>query len=495
MSAPSQAQSAASAAQTQEGVSLEDQVIQATKPQSAEEAERAKEYFDEFLKQAVKAGGAVSNDVERTINYWIARIDEKLSAQLNEIMHHPDFQKVEGTWRGLEYLIKNSEVGEKLELRVLNATKKDLLKDFDRAADFDRSVLFDLVYTKEYGTLGGFPYGMLVGDFEFGRHPEDISLLTKLSGVAAAAHAPFIAASSPKLFNMDSFTQLNGVLDIASIFQGVEYAQWKSFRESEDSRYVALTMPRVLARLPYGKETKPVEEFNYEEDVDGKDHHKYLWMNSAWAYAARITDAMAKYGWPLKSRGVEAGGKVEGLPAHVFQTMEGDIALKCPTEIAIPDSRELELSNQGFLPLVHCKDRDFAVFMGAQSCQKPKQYFDADANASAELSAKINYIMCVSRFAHYFKVIVRDKIGGFAEAADLQRYLNKWINNYVLANPEQVDEDARARQPLRAAQVSVQEIKGRPGWYEAVAHLRPHFQLEGVNASFRLVANVPQKKS
>jgi type VI secretion system protein ImpC len=492
MSTAQQAQGAA-AAQAQEGTDLLDQVIAATKPQSDKEAERAKDYFKQFLDQVVKPGQVISKDAEECIKFWIAQIDKKLSVQLNEIMHAPEFQKLEGTWRGLSYLVQQSETGENLKIRVLNVSKKDLFKDLERAVEFDQSATYKKVYEEEYGQLGGEPYGMLIGDYEFSRHPEDISLLKMLSGVAASAHAPFISAANPKLFNMDRFTELGQPRDLAKIFMGVEYASWKSFRESEDSRYVALTLPHVLGRLPYGADFKRVEEFNFEEMVDGKEHDKYLWMNASWAYGARITDAMAKYGWMARTRGVEGGGKVEGLPVHTFPTDDGDVAMKCPTEIAISDRREFELSNLGFLPLLHSKNRDFAVFMGAQSCQKPKDYFDPAAKANAELSTKINYIMCVSRFAHYLKVMARDKIGSFMEVKDCERWLNNWINNYVIANPEDAGDELKAKCPLADARVEVKEVKGKPGYYEAVAWLRPHFQLEALSASMRLVAEVPKR--
>jgi type VI secretion system protein ImpC len=493
MSAPEQAKAAGAAAATTEAPNLLDQVIAATKPQSEAEAARTKTYFNEFLGRVVKPGQVVSKDVETNIKFWIGEIDKKLSSQLNEVMHHADFQKLEGTWRGLHYLVHQSETGENLKIRVLNVSKRDLFKDLERAVEFDQSALFKKVYEEEYGQLGGEPYGMLVGDYKFSRHPEDINLLKMISNVAAAAHAPFVAGADPKLFNFDRFTDLTAPRDLAKIFQSVEYAAWKSFRESEDSRYAALTLPHVLGRLPYGENFKRVEAFNFEEFVDGKDHDKYLWMNASWAYAARITDAFAKYGWMARTRGVEGGGKVEGLPVHTFPTDDGDVAMKCPTEIAISDRREFELSNLGFMPLLHSKNRDFAVFMGAQSCQKPKQYFDPAANSNAELSAKFNYIMCVSRFAHFLKVMARDKIGSFMEVSDCQRWLNDWIMNYVIANPENAGDEAKAKAPLADARVEVREVKGKPGWYEAVAWLRPHFQLETLSTSMRLVAEVPKK--
>ncbi|MFM7114307.1 MAG: type VI secretion system contractile sheath large subunit, partial [Planctomycetota bacterium] len=477
---PQQQAAAAAATTTSAGPSILDQVIKATRPQDQAEADRVKDYFKQFLDRVVQPGQVVSKDVEKNIKHWISQIDQRLSAQLNEVIHHPDYQKLEGTWRGLKYLVSNSETGENLKIKVLNVNKKDLLKDLEKASEFDQSALFKKVYEEEYGQLGGQPYGMLVGDYEFGRTAEDISLLKFTSHVAAASHAPFVAAASPKMFNLDSFTELSQPRDLAKIFDSVEYASWKSFRESEDSRYVSLTMPRVLARLPYGAKSSPVEEFNFEENVDGKDHDKYQWMSSAWAYATRVTDAFAKDGWFMRTRGVEGGGRVDGLPVSTFPTDDGDIAMKTPTEIAISDRREFELSNLGFMPLLHSKNRDFAVFMGSQSTQKPKTYFDPAANANAELSTKTNYLLSISRFAHYLKIMARDKIGSFMEVSDCEKWLNEWINNYVVGNPGSVSDDVKAQRPLAAAEVRVEEVKGKPGFYNAVAYLRPHFQLEAL---------------
>jgi type VI secretion system protein ImpC len=493
MSSADQTKAAAGVAGQVQEADLLKEILERTKPLDEKERERNRDYVGEFLRKVVAPGQVVSKDVETNIKYWIAEIDKKLSAQLNEVMHHPDFQRLEGTWRGLHYLVHQSETGEQLKIRVLNVSKRDLFKDLERAVEFDQSALFKKVYEEEYGQLGGEPFGMLVGDYEFSRHPEDINLLKMISNVAATAHAPFVAAAAPRLFNFERFTELTAPRDLAKIFMGVEFAAWKSFRESEDSRYVALTLPHVLGRLPYGENFKRVDAFNFEEFVDGKDHDKYLWMNASWAYAARITDAFAKYGWMAWTRGVEAGGKVEGLPVHTFPTDDGDVAMKCPTEIAISDRREFELSNLGFLPLLHSKNRDFAVFMGAQSAQKPKQYFDPAANSNAELSAKFNYILCVSRFAHYLKVMARDRIGSFMEVGDCERWLNDWIMNYVIANPENAGDEAKAKAPLADARVEVRAVKGKPGWYEAVAWLRPHFQLETLTTSMRLVAEVPKK--
>ena len=477
---------------TVDASSLLDQVIAATRPQSDQEAERAKDYFKQFIGSVVQPGHAISKDTESTIKHWIGEIDRKLSAQLNEVMHAPEFQKLEGTWRGLHYLVHQTETGEGLKIRVLNVTKKELFKDLERAAEFDQSSLFKRIYEEEFGQLGGKPYGMLVGDYEFGRSPEDVSLLKMISGVAAASHAPFVANASSKMFNMEAFTELATPRDLTKIFDSVEYAAWKSFRDSEDSRYVALSMPRTLARLPYGADFKTVAEFNFEEFVDGKEHDKYAWMGAAWAYASRITDAFAQWGWMARSRGVEGGGKVEGLPVHTFPTDDGDVAMKCPTEIAITDRREFELSNLGFLPLIHSKGNDFAVFMGAQSCQRPKTFFDPVANTNADLSTKFNLILNTSRFAHYLKVMARDKIGSFMEVADCSAWLNDWIRQYCV-DPNGASEAVKAKRPLAEANVEVREVRGKAGFYEAVAYLRPHYQLEGLSTSMRLVAEVPKK--
>lgn len=493
MAKEKQAAAAAPAAvATDDAQSLLDQVIAATRPQNKKEADRTKDFFKEFLNQVVEPGKVVSKDVEDNIKSWIGEIDKVLTEQLNEVLHHPDLQKLESTWRGLHYLVNQSETGENLKIRVLNVSKKDLFKDLEKAAEFDQSQLFKKIYEEEYGQLGGQPYGMLVGDYEFGRGAEDVSLLSMISNVAAAAHAPFVAATGPSMLNMESWTELSRPRDLAKIFESVEYAQWKSFRDSEDSRYVALAMPRVLGRLPYGQKFKKVHEFNFEENVDGTNHDKYLWMNAAWAYATRITDAFSKWGWMARTRGVEGGGRVEGLPVHTFPTDDGDIAMKCPSEIAISDRREFELSNLGFLPLLHSKGTDYCVFMGAQSCQKPKTYFDPAANANAELSAKFNLIMCNSRFAHYLKVMARDKIGSFMTAQECGKWLNEWIINYCV-DPNGATDAIKAQRPLSNASIEVREVAGKPGWYEAVAYLKPHYQMETLSTSMRLVAEIPKK--
>jgi type VI secretion system protein ImpC len=447
----------------------------------------------EFVRKISEGYIAPSRDVVASIDQAVAQIDQLLSAQLNEIMHRPEFQKLESTWRGLFYLVDSSETGEALSIRVLNASKKDLLADLTKAVEFDQSGLFKKIYEDEFGMPGGKPFGALIGDFEFGKHPQDFLLLEKLSNVAAAAFAPFISAAGPSLFGMDSYTELQQPRDLAMIFQGAEYIKWRSFRDSEDSRYVGLTLPRVLGRLPYGEETDPVEAFRFEEDVTGKEHDKYLWMNAAWAMGARITDAFAKYGWTAAIRGREGGGVVEGLPVHTFPTDDGDIAAKCPAEIGITDRREAELDKLGFIPLSHYKDTDYAVFMGARSCQKAKKYNTDQATANAEISTLLPYQLACARFAHYLKMICRDKIGSFMERKDVEDYLTTWIANYVLLD-DKATQDQKAKFPLREARVEVTENKARPGSYNAVFYLRPHFQLEELTMSLRLVSEVPKKK-
>jgi type VI secretion system protein ImpC len=455
-----------------------------------EQREQSRKQITTLVEEVMKGTVRVSKDIEATINARIADIDELLSRQLNEIMHASEFQRLEASWRGLHYLVHQSETSTMLKIRVFNVSKTDLLKDLERASEFDQSALFKKVYEEEYGMFGGAPFGALIGDYEFGRHPQDMALLDQISHVAAAAHAPFIAAASPQLYNLESFTDLGAPRDLAKIFDTVEYVKWKSFRESEDSRYVGLTLPHILLRLPYGPETVPVEAFNFKEDVDGKDHSKYLWGNASYAFATRLTEAFAKYSWCAAIRGVEGGGLVEGLPTHTFMTDDGEVALKCPTEIAITDRREKELSDLGFIPLVHCKGTDYAAFFGAQSSQKAKKYDTDSANANARLSTQLQYILATSRFAHYLKAIMRDKIGSFMTRQNCQDYLNRWITNYVLLD-DNASQTAKAQYPLREARVDVSEVRGKPGVYRAVAFLKPHFQLDELTVSLRLVAELP----
>ena len=455
------------------------------------QVERAKAMIGEFVQQVMQGAMVVSKNIETSINSRIGAIDKLISAQLNEIMHAEEFQKLEASWRGLQHLVFESETGTMLKVRVLNTPKKDLLRDMERAPEFDQSALFKKVYEEEFGTFGGSPIGALIGDYEFSNHPQDISLLEKISQVAAAAHAPFISAAAPQLFGWESFSDLQEVRDLAKIFDRTEYAKYRSFRESEDSRYVGLTLPHTLMRLPYGKDTVPTETFSFEEDVDGKDHKKYLWGNAAYSFGTRMTESFAMYHWCVSIRGVEGGGLVQGLPTHTFRTDEGEVALKCPTEIAITDRREKEFSDLGFIPLVHCKGTDYAAFFGAQSANKPVKYDSDAANANARLSTQLQYMMAVSRFAHYLKAMMRDKIGSFMSRTDCERFLNQWITNYVTAD-DNASPATKAQYPLREASVEVSEVPGKPGVYRAIAFLKPHFQLDELSVSLRLVAELPQ---
>lgn len=452
----------------------------------------AKQLLGQFATQIIDEGMKTSPDkgVVAMINERIAEIDTILSNQLNAIMHHADFQALEASWRGLHDMVFGTETSSRLKLRLLNVSKKDLLKDLEGAVDHDMSILFKKVYEEEYGTFGGHPYSLLIGDYQFGRHPQDIALLERLSKVAAASHAPFISAASSALFDLKSFTELGVPRDLSKIFESAELAGWRSFRESEDSRYVGLVLPSYAARLPYGAKTLPVEGFNFEEEVDGSDHSKYLWANSAYQLGLRITDAFAKYGWSTAIRGVEGGGKVDGLTAHSYSTDEGDVVLKCPTEVTITDRREKELNDLGFIALVNSKGSNFAAFFGGQTTNKPKVYNKDNANANAAISARLPYVLAASRFAHYLKVMMRDKVGSFQTRADVEAFLNNWITDYVLIN-ENAPQTTKARFPLGEGRIDVTDVAGKPGSYQATVFLKPHFQMEDLTASIRLVASLP----
>jgi len=486
------APAAAAAPVTVQGPSLLDQIVtEGRVGRDASAREWGRGLVSEFVKQVLEGQMTVSPDLEAMINQRIAQIDHLLSLQINEILHHPKFQQLEATWRGIRYLMENSETGVNLKLKVFNSTKKDILRDLQRVPEFDQSQMFKKVYEQEFGVFGGEPFACLLGDFEFGRHPEDIEFLERMSQVAAAAHAPFMAAAGSDLLNLESFTQLDAPRDLAKIFDTTEYARWKGFRSSEDSRYVCLTLPHVLMRIPYGHATKPVDGFHYEEGVTGDDHSKYLWGNAAYALGARITNAFARYGWCAAIRGVEGGGLVDSLPSHIFTTEHGDVALKCPTETIITDRREKELADLGFAPLVHCKGTDYAAFFSVQTCQKAKMYDTDQANANARLSAQLPYMLAVSRFAHYLKSMMRDKIGSFTSRKEVETFLNRWIVNYVTED-DTASHAVKAQYPLREARVDVIEDKAKPGVYKAVAFLRPHFQLEELSVSLRLVAELPK---
>lgn len=488
---------AAAGAEATEGVSFLDQVVAATKQTAPDQAQ---DLVKNLLQQAMAGTVTFDKNLTRTFDRAIAAIDRKLSDQLNAIMHNPKFSQLEGTWRGLHYLVQNSETGTGLKIRVLNMPKRELTRDLTRAVEFDQSQLFKKIYENEFGTPGGEPYGALIGDYAWTQHPDDVETLRLMSNVAAGAFAPFISGVGPGMFGFESWTELSKPRDLAKIFESNDYTKWRSFRESEDARFVSLVMPRTLARLPYGSATKPVDEFDYEEAPfeagasRPMQHDDYCWMNAAYAMGTRLTNAFAQYGFCTAIRGAEGGGKVENLPTHVFTSDDGDMDSKCPTEIAITDRREFELSNLGFLPLCHYKNTDYSVFFGAQSVQKPKKYDRPDATANAAISAKLPYLMATSRFAHYLKVMARDKIGSFQEAGDVERMLNRWINNYVNGN-ENAGQEMKARFPLREARVEVREVPGRPGSYNAVAHLRPWLQMEELTTSLRMVARIPASSS
>ncbi len=477
-------------------LSLLDQAIGATKQT---ESDRARELIRTLADEAMKGTVTWNKNLTITFRQAIAQIDKLISTQLSEIMHQEEFQQLEGSWRGLHHLVSNSETSATLKIRMLNVSKKQLHKDLSKAVEFDQSHIFKKIYESEFGTAGGEPYGAMIGDYQFTNHPNDMETLSLMSNVAAAGFCPFISAGGSGLFGFDDWTELSKPRDLEKVFESLEYTKWRSFRESEDSRFVTLTMPRVLARLPYGEATRPVEEFGFEEfDVDPAtgmavkpDHEDYCWMNAAYVMGSRMTNAFAKYGFCTAIRGAEGGGKVEGLPAHIFQSDDGDPDLKCPTEIGITDRREAELSKLGFLPLCHYKNTDYAVFFGAQTCQKPKIYDNPDATANAAISARLPYMMATSRFAHYLKVMARDKIGSFTEAEDVEHWLNRWILNYVNAS-EGGGQEIRAKFPLADARVQVREIPGRPGSYNAIAWLRPWLQMEELTTSLRLVAKIPE---
>jgi type VI secretion system protein ImpC len=495
MSSEQKAQGGAQAQEVVKEASLLDEMLAATRQT---ERPRAEDLIGTLVDEVLKGTVKWDKNVGQTIKAGMKAIDEALSKQLAAILHHPEYQKLEGSWRGLHHLVMNSETSATLKIKVMNVGKRDLFKDLTKAAEFDQSQAFKKLYENEFGTPGGEPYGALIGDYEFSNHPDDVELLSKMSNVAAAAFCPFISAAAPGLFGFESWNELSKPRDLEKIFETVEYAKWRSYRDSEDSRFATLVMPRVLSRLPYGSQTKPIEEFNFEEvavDARGKGkpvpHDHYAWMNAAYVMGTRLTDSFAKYGFCTAIRGAEGGGKVEGLPAHTFISDDGDPDLKCPTEIGITDRREAEMSKLGFLPLCHYKNTDYAVFFGAQSTQKAKKYDRPEATANAAISARLPYLMATSRFAHYLKVMARDKVGSFMEASNCEEWLNRWISNYVNSN-EKAGAEAKAKYPLREAKVEVKEVPGKPGSYNAIAYLRPWLQMEELTASLRMVARIPQ---
>ena len=462
------------------------------RPKSEEANNAVKGAVQTLVQQALANATLISTDSIKTIEGMVAELDKKISAQINAVIHHEDFAKMESAWRGLSYLVNNTQTSESMKIRVMNISKKDLqkmMKKFKGTA-WDQSPLFKKLYEEEYGTAGGEPYGAIIGDYYFNHTAPDIELLKGIAQIAAAAHAPFIAASDPSIMNLDSWQELANPRDLTKIFSTPEYAAWRSFREMDDSRYVALTMPRVLSRVPYGADTNPVEGFNFTEDTGAGNSANYNWMNAAYAMGVNINRSFVDYGWCARIRGVESGGIVESLPTHTIPTDDGGVAMKCPTEIAITDRHEAELSKNGFLPLIHWKNTDYAVFLGGQTVNKPQEYDNPDATANASLSARLPYIFATCRFAHYLKCIVRDKIGSFKERADMERWLSDWISNYVTSDPN-ASEDVKAKYPLAEAKVTVDTIEGQPGYYSAKFYLRPHYQLEGLTTSLRLTTKMP----
>ncbi|GGF11236.1 hypothetical protein GCM10011611_16100 [Aliidongia dinghuensis] len=467
------------------------------RPKSSEAQSAVQSAVRTLAEQALASSITISADVVNTINAIIAQIDQKLTEQINLILHNEDFQKLEGAWRGLHHLVNNTETDELLKIRVMNISKKDLAKNLKKykGTAWDQSPIFKKMYEEEYGQFGGEPYGCLVGDYHFDHSPPDVELLSSMAQISAAMHAPFISGVAPSLMQMDSWAELSNPRDLTKIFQTPEYAAWRSLRESEDARYIGLAMPRFLARLPYGAKSDPVEEFDFEEETESADSSKYVWANSAYAMALNINRSFKLYGWCSRIRGIESGGAVEGLPTHTFPTDDGGVDMKCPTEIAISDRREAELAKAGLMPLIHKKNSDFAAFIGAQSLQKPAEYEDPDATANANLAARLPYLFATCRFAHYLKCIVRDKIGSFKEREDMQRWLQKWITQYVDGDPARSSEETKAMKPLAAAQVVVEEVEGNPGYYTSKFYLRPHYQLEGLTVSLRLVSKLPSAKA
>jgi type VI secretion system protein ImpC len=483
--------------QTAEGSDFSALLQKEFKPKSDRAREEVESAVRTLAAQVLADQDLIADDAINSINAIVAEIDRKLAEQVNLIMHNAQFQALESSWRGLHYLINNTETDEMLKIKVFNISKKELsktLKKFKGTA-WDQSPIFKKIYETEYGQLGGEPYGCLVGDYYFDHSAPDVELLSGIAQIAAASHAPFIAAASPATMQMDSWGELANPRDLTKIFQTPEYAAWRSMRESDDSKYVGLAMPRFLARMPYGAKTNPVEEFEFEEDTSGADSSKYTWSNAAYAMAVNINRAFKLYGWCSRIRGVESGGAVEGLPVHTFPSDDGGVDMKCPTEIAISDRREAELAKNGFMPLIHRKNSDVAAFIGAQSLNKPAEYDDPDATANANLAARLPYMFACCRFAHYLKCIVRDKIGSFKERADMERWLSNWILNYVDGDPANSSEETKARKPLAAAEVVVEEVEGNPGYYSSKFFLRPHYQLEGLTVSLRLVSKLPSAKA
>lgn len=459
-------------------------------------ADTTKELFSVLAEQAL--GGTVTWDknVTKTIENAIAEIDKQMSRQLSNIMQQDDFRRLEGSWRGLNKLVRESETGQSLKIKLVDFTKDELIEQFEDAPAVDRSPLFDALYQKEFGTAGGEPYGVLIGDYTFSHKDEDVALLRYMGETAAASHAPFIAAANPQMFEFNSFETFNEGKPVAAGFDSPSYAAWNAFRDSDDARYVALTLPQTLARLPYGDKGLGTDAFAYEEldvDMDGnpkpKDNSQLVWSNAAFELGLKMSQAFTAFGWCTAIRGLDNGGKVENLPNLTYKSLAGDIQQQCPIEINLTDEREKELSDLGFLPLVHYKSTNYGVFIGGQTTQRPKTYTDPDATGNAAISARLPYIMASSRIAHYLKVMGRDMLGSNLEANDVQKDLQTWIDQYT--NSGAVGNAERSKTPLCESSIQVVEQPGRPGAYSAVAHLRPWLQMEELTTSVRMVTKIP----
>ncbi|BAQ71483.1 type VI secretion protein (plasmid) [Rhodovulum sulfidophilum] len=476
---------------------FQDILKQTIKPRSDIAAREVDNAVTALAREALGSSELIAEDVIDTLDAMIARLDEKLSEQVNEILHADEFQQIESSWRGLAYTLNNAETDASLRVKVLNISKPELQAMMRRypGAKWDKSPLHTMIYEQNLGTLGGKPFGALVGDYYFDHSSPDVNLLQSVARISEASLAPFISGTAPELLGLDSWNEISVPPDLSEIFETPEYAQWNSLRDSENSRFVALVAPRVLAREPYGPNSNAVvEEFNFVEETDGHGGRNYAWMNAAHAMAANINRAFKDHGWTVRIRGVTSGGEVANLPTHLFDTGDGAKDMKCPTEVSITDRREGELSKAGLIGLIHRQHTDKAAFIGAQSLYRPKKYVDDLATASDNMSSRIPYIFAVSRFAHYLKVMVRDKIGQSPDRLQLEKELQAWVNKYVSGNPESASEMEKARKPLAGAKVEVIEDELNPGYYQGKFYLRPHFQLEGMDIGMSLVSRLPVGK-
>jgi len=491
-----QVQDAAGTEQTtQESTSLIDDIVQATKLKPGDESYGlAKKGIEALITQLIEPGKKVDKVSKADVDEMIAEIDNKMSLQLDAILHTQELQKLESAWRSLKYLVDKTNFRENIKIELLNVSKDDLLEDFEDAPEVTKSGLYKTVYSAEYGQFGGKPYAAMVSNYEFGPGPQDIKLLQYVASVGAMAHAPFIAAAGPEFFDLENFQKFPQLKDLKSIFEGPKYTKWQAFRESEDARYVALALPRFLLRLPYGPDTQPVKAFNYKETVSAS-HEDYLWGNAAFTFASRLTDSFAKYRWCANIIGPMGGGAVEDLPLHQFEAM-GAVQTKIPTEVLISERREFELAEEGFVGLTMRKGSDNAAFFSANSVQKPKFFGISKEGKAAELNYKLGlqlpYMFVINRLAHYLKVIQRENIGTWKERTDLDRELNEWIRQYV-ADQENPSAAVRSRRPLRQAKVTVEDVEGEPGWYRVGLKVRPHFKYMGADFTLSLVGKLDKE--